>query len=209
MILVPVIYDISVKLHYGAAMSGLVLAARLALQPLGLLLGGLVTSQPYERQRRIVVASSWLLLVLTWSSAAVLKMSQHWEDATVMTLLMASRALSGLILTFFCTPLEAIAFGQASMDNRATLSLWYFMFLGLGLSLGPTLCSTLLEIYKTSGTLMAGRNIVSLLGTLWSIYALLLTMCLPRLPEGEERRSGNEDSLFKNSTQKTFSSVEG
>ena len=54
-----------------------------------------------------------------------------------MLLLLASRALGGLLNTFVSTPLEALAFQGASMDNRATLSLWYFLSLGVGMCLGP------------------------------------------------------------------------
>ena len=43
-ILVPVIYDLSVQLHYGATVSGVLLGAYLASQPLGTILGGCAAS---------------------------------------------------------------------------------------------------------------------------------------------------------------------
>ena len=106
---------------------------------------------------------------------------------------LASRALGGLSVTFVSTPLEALAFQGASMRNRATLSLCYFLSLGVGMCLGPLLCSTLLEIYKASDASVSGQGVVSFVGTLWSIYALLLTMFLPNLPEGEESVWSLED----------------
>ena len=191
--LIPVIYDISAELHYGAAMSGLVLAARYALQPLALFVGRMVCNLPYEHQRQIVDAASWVNVLLTWSCVAVLAMSQHWQDATVMSLLVTLRALNGFAFAIFTTPLEAMAFEQASMDNRATLSLLCFLLLGLGLFLGPVLCSTLLEIYKTNMASRSGQDVLSFLGTMWSIYTLLQTMRPPSVPEGDARLLSPEE----------------
>ena len=67
-------------------------------------------------------------------------------------------------MTFVSTPLEALAFQGASMRNRATLSLCYFLSLGVGMCLGPLLCSTLLEIYKASDASVSGQGVVSFVG---------------------------------------------
>ena len=71
-ILVPVIFDLSVQMNYGATMSGMVLGAHLASQPLGTVLGRLATSQSYAFQRRFMAIGFCVHAVLTWAVVPIL-----------------------------------------------------------------------------------------------------------------------------------------
>ena len=74
-ILVPIVFDLSVQMHADATISGLLLGAHLASQPLGGLLGRFATSQSYDFQRRFVVVGFCVHAMMTWAVVPILGMS--------------------------------------------------------------------------------------------------------------------------------------
>jgi len=85
-------------------------------------------------------------------------------------------------------PLQIMCYQYASMAARATLSLCFFLFLGLGLCLGPFVCSLLLHggKYDPETASQSGQSIVGFIGLLWSIFALLSAICLADEPGGSK-----------------------
>lgn len=196
-ILIPISFDISQQLGYGPLASGVMVAASQAFQPfLALLSRWLVIGQSYQYQRRFMLICLGAEAILTWLMAPVLEACNHWSDQTVLYLLVFFRAMTGGVIMLYGVPLACCVYDSAPLEDRQSLSIRYYLFLSIGVCLGPVVSSVMLSLHQGGAhqACFTGRQSISILGFVWSAVALLSTWLLPKeIEETHEKDKTHHD----------------
>ncbi|CAK9074902.1 unnamed protein product [Durusdinium trenchii] len=176
-------------------------AASQAFQPfLALLSRWLVIGQSYQYQRRFMLICLGAEAILTWLMAPVLEACNHWSDQTVLYLLVFFRAMTGGVIMLYGVPLACCVYDSAPLEDRQSLSIRYYLFLSIGVCLGPVVSSVMLSLHQGGAhqACFTGRQSISILGFVWSAVALLSTWLLPKeIEETHEKDKTHHDEAWQ------------